>query len=144
MNQKEQDMILVVGARGRLGGLVTRRLLAEGHTVRAMSRTPGKLADLAHAGAEVVAGDLRDSASLMRACQGIDTVLNAAHAFDSQGDNTPHTVDERGGRQLIEAARSTSVNHVVMMSIHGARADHPIDLFRCKYATEQALKTSGL
>ncbi len=137
-------MILVVGARGRLGGLVTRRLLAEGHTVRAMSRTPGKLAELAHAGAEVVEGDLRDETSIARACQGIDSVLSAAHAFDSRGDNTPQTVDERGGRQLIAAARAAGVNHVVMMSIHGARADHPIDLFRCKFATEQALKTSGL
>jgi uncharacterized protein YbjT (DUF2867 family) len=144
MKQKEQDMILVVGARGRLGGLVTRRLLAQGHAVRAMSRTPGKLAELAHAGAEVVEGDLRDEASLVRACQGIEAVLSAAHAFDSQGENTPQTVDERGGRHLIEAARATGVAHVVMMSIHGARADHPIDLFRCKFATEQALKSSGL
>lgn len=144
MNQKERDMILIVGASGRLGGLVARRLLAQGHAVRAMSRTVGKLADLTQSGAEVVEGDLRDEASLARACQGIDAVLNAAHAFDSQGDNTPQTVDERGGRQLIAAAHAAGVNHVVMMSIHGARADHPIDLFRCKYATEQALKTSGL
>ena len=137
-------MILVVGARGRLGGLVARRLLAEGRAVRAMSRTPRALDALASAGAEVVAGDLRDMSSLMRACEGMDAVVSAAHAFDSKGDNTPRTVDGQGIGQLIEAARAAHVGHVVLLSIHGARADHPIDIYRYKYMAEQALKSSGL
>ncbi len=137
-------MILVVGASGRLGGLVARRLLAEGKPVRALSRTPSKLAELSKAGAEVVVGDLRDRASLLRACEGADSVLSAAHAFDSKGDNTPHTVDDLGGRQLIQAAQSAGVRHVTMVSIYGARPDHPIDLFRCKFGVEQALRASGL
>ncbi len=57
-------MILIVGASGRLGGAVARRLLAEGQPVRAMSRAPAKLEDLQALGAEVVAGDLRDPDSL--------------------------------------------------------------------------------
>lgn len=137
-------MILIVGASGRLGGIVARRLLADGQAVRAMSRTPEKLAALSSAGAEVVASDLRDPASLRRACQGVDAILSAAHAFDGKGANTPRSVDDRGARQLIETARAAGVGQFVLMSIHGARADHPMDLFHAKFQAEQALKASGL
>lgn len=137
-------MILIVGASGRLGGIVARQLLAQGKPVRAMSRAPQKLAALAQAGAEVVTGDLRDAGSLAQACRGVEMVMSAAHAFDSVGDNTPHTVDDLGGKRLIEAASAAGVRHYVMLSIHGARADHPIDVFRAKAGVEQALRASGL
>lgn len=137
-------MILIVGASGRLGGMVARRLLADGEAIRTMSRAPEKLAALSSAGAEVVAGDLRDPASLRRACQGVDALLSAAHAFDGKGANNTHTVDDQGVRHLIEAAREAGVGHFVLMSILGASADHPAELFRDKFRAEQALKASGL
>lgn len=137
-------MFLIVGASGRLGGAVARRLLAEGQSVRAMSRSPEKLAELTKLRAEVVAGDLRDPGSLARACQGVDAILYAAHAFDSKGANTSRAVDEAGNQALIAAARAAGVAHFVLTSITGARADHPVDLWRYKYEAEQRLKASGL
>ncbi|MFI5274388.1 MAG: SDR family oxidoreductase [Ktedonobacterales bacterium] len=137
-------MILIVGASGRLGGIVARRLLAAGMPVRAMSRTPAKLTALRQLGADVVEGDLRDPGSLARACAGADAVLAAAHAFDSHGANVPQTVDDAGNRQLIDAAHAAGAGHVVLTSIRGARPDHPVDLFRYKYAAEQHLRESGL
>lgn len=137
-------MILIVGARGRLGGIVARRLLADGQAVRAMSRTPDRLAELHALGVEVVNGDLRDPTSLARACQGADSVFAAAHAFDSQGDNTPRSVDDAGNHALIDAARAAGVGHFVLTSILSARADHPVDIFRAKYAAEEYLRASGL
>ena len=86
-------MYLIVGATGRLGSLVARKLLVEGKPIRAMTRTPAKVDALKKLGAEVVQGDLRDPDSLARACQGVDKVLAAAHAFEAQGDNNPLTVD---------------------------------------------------
>lgn len=137
-------MILIVGASGRLGSTIARRVLAEGKPVRAMSREPSKLAALDALGADVVAGDLRDPASLARACQGVHVVFAAAHAFDGKGNNNPATVDEDGNRNLIAAAQAAGVRHVVFTSIRGVRPDHPVDLFRHKYAAEEALRASGL
>jgi uncharacterized protein YbjT (DUF2867 family) len=137
-------MILVVGARGQMGGAIARRLLAEGAAVRAMSRDPGKLGALKEAGAEVVAGDLRDPASLARACTGADRLVTTAHASGGAGDNAPERVDGEGNRHLIDAAREAGVGHVVFISNSLARSDSPVDFYRLKAATEDYLKASGL
>ncbi|HEY6406273.1 MAG TPA: NAD(P)H-binding protein, partial [Ktedonobacteraceae bacterium] len=87
-------MILIVGASGRLGSTVAQRLLKQGKPVRAMTRTPFNLTHLKQQGAEVVSGDLRNPASLLSACHGVEHVLAAAHALVGKGDNNPQTVDE--------------------------------------------------
>jgi uncharacterized protein YbjT (DUF2867 family) len=137
-------MILIVGASGRLGSIVAELLLAQGKAVRAMSRTPLSLAHLKQQGAEVVSGDLRDPASLLRACQGTEQVLAAAHALDGKGDNNPHAVDDAGNRHLIDAAKAAGVQHFVFLSILGASPDAPLEFFRIKYRTEEYLRASGL
>ncbi|TMD64435.1 MAG: SDR family oxidoreductase [Chloroflexi bacterium] len=142
--RKEPDMILIVGASGRLGSAVAQRLLAEGKSVRGMTRAPLNLAHLKQQRAEVVSGDLRDPASLLRACQGVEQVLAAAHALDGKGDNTPQTVDDAGNRQLIDAAKAAGVKHFVFMSVLGASPNAPLEFFRIKYRTEEYLRASGL
>ncbi len=70
--------ILVTGATGFIGGAVARRLLSEGHSVRAMARTPERAADLAALGADVVMADLGDEDLLDRAVQGCSVVIHCA------------------------------------------------------------------
>ena len=137
-------MILIVGASGRLGSVVAQRLLAQGTPVRAMTRTPSNLAHLKQQGAEVVSGDLRDPASLLSACQGVDQVLAAAHALLGKGDNNPQTVDDAGNRQLIDAAKAAGVQRFIFISLQGASPDAPVEFFRIKYRTEEYLRASGL
>jgi len=137
-------MILIVGATSKLGRALIPLLLAEGVPVRAMTRTPEKADDLRNADAKVVAGDLRDPASLAKACEGAEKVLAAAHAFLGRGDNTPETVDNAGNRNLIDAAKTAGAKHFVFTSALGAGADHPVDFFRIKYQIEEYLRKSGL
>lgn len=56
----------------------------------------------------------------------------------------PATVDWQGNRNLIQAAKAQGVRHFVLVSIIDASADHPLPLWRMKYAAEQELRTSGL
>ncbi len=137
-------MILIVGASGRLGSAVVQHLLAQGESIRAMSRNPTGLAHLKHQGVEIVSGDLRDPDSLARACQGVEQVLTAAHALDGKGDNNPRTVDEMGNRSLIDAAKAAGVEHFIFVSVQGASPDSPLEFFRIKSRTEEYLRASGL
>ena len=137
-------MILVVGGTGVLGQRVVRLLLAEGHRVRVMTRKPSRATTLAQQGAEVVAGDLTDPASLSRACAGTGRVLSAAHSMLGRGQYSSKAVDDGGSRALIDAAMAQGVARFVYISALGAAPDHPVDFFRSKYATERHLERSGL
>lgn len=70
----QQQTIAVVGATGSQGGGLVRALLDDGEfAVRALTRNPSSKqgAALAEAGADVVAADLDDEASLDRAFDGV-------------------------------------------------------------------------
>lgn len=137
-------MILIVGATGVLGREVTRKLLAAGERVRAATRFAHNARDLAALGAEVVHADLIDPASLARACDGVDSVMAAAHAVMGRGRYASDAVDGAGHRALIDAAKAASVKRFVYTSARGASADHPVDFFRTKARIEAYLRASGL
>lgn len=136
--------ILIVGATGVEGSLTTKKLLAQGIAVRAMTRTPAKAAALAQLGAEVVQGDLREVESLRRACAGVDKVLAAAHSLLGRGAEASKYVDEIGHKHLIDAAKTAGVQHLVYTSIIGASPTDPVPFNRIKYAVEQYLQSSDL
>jgi NADH dehydrogenase len=136
--------ILVVGATGALGRPAVTLLRQRGVAVRALSRHPERAADLAALGAEPMAGDLTDAASLRRACRGTTRVLACAHGLLGRGRWRSEAVDDAGHRALIAAAREAGVERFVYTSALGARDDHPIDFFRTKAAIEQAVRDSGM
>jgi uncharacterized protein YbjT (DUF2867 family) len=136
--------ILVVGATGALGRPVVQQLRAQGVGVRALSRHPERAADLAKLGAEVVAGDLADPASLAPACRDVDRVMACAHGMLGRGRHRSERVDDAGHRALIAVARAAGVRRFVYTSAYGAAPDHPIDFFRTKHAIEEAVLASGL
>lgn len=136
-------MILVAGGSGRLGGLVARKLVGEGRSVRVLTRNPSAATDLVDSGVELVAGDVRDPDSLSPALVGVRTVISAVQGFVGSGGVTPASVDRDGNRNLVEAAVSASAD-VILISIVGAAPDHPMELFRMKWAAEEHLRATGL
>jgi len=58
----EAKRVLVAGATGNQGGALSRELLARGHHVRALTRSPGgeRAATLREAGAEIVPGVIQE------------------------------------------------------------------------------------
>jgi uncharacterized protein YbjT (DUF2867 family) len=137
-------MILIVGGTGALGSAATRLLLQRGHKVRVMTREPQRAASLKKLGAEVVHGDLRDKASLARACAGVDGVLAAAHSIFGRGSEASVHVDALGHKWLINVAQEAGANHFVYTSAYGAAPTHSALFFRIKYEVEQYLQHCGL
>jgi len=135
-------VILVAGGSGRLGTLIVRRLAARSLCVRVVTRDRKRTAHLEPAGVEVIEGDVRDRTSLHGAMVGVSTVVSAIHGFGDIGNVSPASVDRDGNRNLVTAAAAAKAN-VVLMSIVGASAEHPIELFRMKYAAEEHLRASG-
>lgn len=149
-------MILVVGATGLLGGLITRQLLERGEEVRVLLRehsTAEQLAQqgmatsprsLVEAGAQPVYGDLKEPASLAAACAGVQTVITTANSAVRGGDDNPQTVEMVGNRSLIDAAKAAGVGHFIFVSAQMADPGSPAPFLAGKAQTEQYLQASGL
>jgi uncharacterized protein YbjT (DUF2867 family) len=149
-------MILVVGATGVVGGMVTRRLLEQDREVRILVRRDSPSAQLVQqglatsaeslieAGARAVHGDLRYRSSLEAAVEDIQTVITTANSSMRGGEDNPKSVDLEGNRNLVEAAQEASVEHFVFVSALGADPDHPAPFMQAKAQTEAVLRESGM
>ncbi|WP_093797423.1 SDR family oxidoreductase [Streptomyces sp. Wb2n-11] len=105
---------LVTGATGYIGGRLVPELLAAGHQVRCLARTPGKLRDHPWAGrAEVVRGDVTDEESVREAMRDIDVAYYLVHALDT-GSGFERT-DRRAAGIFGEQARAAGVRRVVYL-----------------------------
>lgn len=137
-------MILVVGATGYLGGMITRQLLARDREVRILVRGASKYQPLVEAGARPVIGDLRDRASLDAACQGIETVISTAAARVTENAADTQAIELDGNRSLIDAAQQAGVKHFIFISGLGADPNSSTPFLAAKGITEDYLRKSGL
>lgn len=105
--------VLVTGATGFIGIEVSIRLAACGIRPRLMVRRPLRGIMLKHLDAEIRQGDLRSHPSLMRAMEGIDTVihLGARAAFEPYPRLYPSIV--KGSLNLMQAAAASGVRQIV-------------------------------
>ncbi|WP_151773998.1 SDR family oxidoreductase [Streptomyces abyssomicinicus] len=105
---------LVTGATGYIGGRLVPELLAAGHRVRCLARSPGKLRDHPWAGdVEVVEGDVTDADSTGRAMRGVDVAYYLVHALGTGRDF--EDTDRRAARVFGEQARAAGVRRIVYL-----------------------------
>jgi uncharacterized protein YbjT (DUF2867 family) len=135
-------MILLAGGTGHLGSQVAPLLIARGLSVRVLTRDPDKTTPRM-IGVELVRGDVRDAVSLKAAMVGVDTVVSAVTGFGPGGDG-PCAIDHEGNRNLIRAAEAAGATRYVLVSMHGAGPDHPLELLRMKHRAEEILRESRL
>lgn len=133
----------LTGGTGFVGSHLLRRLLHEGHQVRALVRTQGTLTRSYAGILEEVEGDLASS-DLSRSLQGCDVVINLVGIIYEQGRSTFEAVHHIGTRNLIAAARSNGVRRFVQMSALGARATHATAYHTTKFAAEEDVRSSGI
>lgn len=109
---------LVTGATGFIGGVLARRLRAEGHDVRALVRSHEKAAPLRALGIATVVGDLLHPGSLAEALQGREALFHCAALVDliAPRRRTILNVNVEGTRNVLSAARKAGVERVVYVS----------------------------
>ncbi|MFF0451226.1 SDR family oxidoreductase [Streptomyces sp. NPDC004609] len=116
-------LVLVTGGTGTLGRPVCDRLRALGHEVRVLSR---------HSPPYAV--DLRDGTGLGAAVEGVDTIVHCA--------SSPRGGDEKAVENLLAAARTAGVGHLVYISIVGVDRV-PLGYYRVKHRVERLIERAG-
>src|SRR4051812_41161851 len=141
---KPDNPILVTGAAGAVGAIgrnLTAMLLAKRHKVRALvRREDGRAEALRRLGAEVVAGDLTDLASMHRAIEGVRRIyfgMSVSAAYLEATINTAAVARHHGVEAFVNMSQMT----VTQMSITET-TDSP--QHKLHWLAEQALSWSGL
>ena len=130
--------ILISGATGNIGTELTKHLAVRGVPFRAMVRNPDEksaqgLRDLS--GAELVAADFNDPASVGRALTGIERAFLLTHSSAQA---------EAQQLSFVEQARQAGVRHLIKQSQWAASAESPVRFLRYHAVVEQAIEDSGL
>jgi len=116
-SQPTSRLALVTGGSGFVGKHLIRRLQSDGWRVRALGRSAEALAGVQSLGAEPVAGDLLDRASLAKAMQGVEVVFHVAAHFKLWGPMSEfRRINVDGTRKVIETAERAGVRRVVYVS----------------------------
>jgi uncharacterized protein YbjT (DUF2867 family) len=111
-------MYIITGATGNIGKILTLELLSKGKKVRAIARHEDQLKALAEKGAEIVVGDMYDSAFAKRAFEG------GSAAFCLIPPKL-HSSEFRKDQKLVadnmfEAIKSNNLKYIVLLSSIGA------------------------
>jgi len=136
-------VILIAGATGHLGTALVELLTLHGRRVRLLTRDPSRARRLLAKDHELVTGDVCKPPSLTSALVGVETVVSAVTGF-GPGGGGPRAVDLHGNENLIAAAEAAEVKHFILVSMYGARPDHPLELYRAKFFAEERLRKSRL
>jgi uncharacterized protein YbjT (DUF2867 family) len=124
----DKKVIAVIGATGAQGSGLVRAILADKSgqfAARAITRNPGsdKAKALAAAGADVVAADVDDEASLARAFSGAYGAFCVTFFWDHF--SAEKEVEEAG--KMARAAKTAGVRHVVWSTLDDTRRFMSLD-----------------
>ncbi|KAF3359472.1 putative solute carrier family 35 member [Verticillium dahliae VDG1] len=119
-----KKIIAVVGATGAQGGAVAAvflndQLLRHEWTVRAVTRDPARdrAQKLKQQGADVVAADLNDKASLVRAFAGATAAFGVTNYWETLSIDT----EIQQGKNLVDAAKESAVSHFIWSSLRNVK-----------------------
>ncbi len=133
--------ILLTGATGYIGGLLLRRLEADGRIVRCLVRDRARLTGTA-ASTEVIQGDCLDEPSLDRAFAGVHSAYYLVHSMGSGADFAER--DRRAADNFGRAAARAGVGRIIYL---GGLTDDTSVLsahLESRAETGEALRASGV
>jgi uncharacterized protein YbjT (DUF2867 family) len=131
------EPVLVLGASGKVGSQLCRRLADDGVGVRAFfdPATPTPLSAELPDAVEKIHGDFDDEPALRRACEGAAAVFALTPPSESQ---------PRWQRTMVDAAVAEEVGRIVKLSAFESGQDSPLAMGRWHHEGEVAVAGSGL
>lgn len=140
-------MIFIVGGTGTLGQTLVQMLREQGRPVRVLVR-PGSIAKaepLRKLGAELIGGDIRDSASLELGCRGATHVICATSAGDDRRPESRRMAEYQGPVNLLQAAQKAGTcKQFIFTSTLFPRNPVGYKFVWAKLMAEEAIQNSGV
>ena len=113
--------VLVAGATGFVGSHLVPALLAEGHSVRCLSRNPDRASSRLPAGAEIVRGDVHDAPSIAAELDGMDAAYYLVHSMETSEFDFEER-DRDAARQFALAAERAGIKRIFFLGGLGDEA----------------------
>lgn len=136
--------VFLTGATGFVGGHLLERLLADGHSVRALVRNPQQAELPANPRLETVQGDVISGVELDAGMRGCEAVIHLVGIIVESGENRFESVHHVGTRNVVDAAQRNRISRFVQMSALGARKDGVSEYQTSKWKAEEVVRRSGI
>ena len=137
----QQELILLTGATGYVGGRLLSQLELEKRRVRCLARRPEFLRPRVGSSTEVVQGDVLDKESLSSAMEGVDVAYYLVHSLGSKGEFVEE--DRRAAALFAETAGAAGVNRLIYLGGLGHEEDLS-DHLASRQEVGKVLRESGV
>ncbi|MRH43641.1 NAD(P)H-binding protein [Aquibacillus halophilus] len=138
--------VLVIGANGKVGKHIIKKLQESNHQPVAMVRDTEQVPYFEQLGVKTVLGDLEKDFS--NAFYGVDGVIFAAGSGPNTGADKTIIIDQEGAIKSINYAKQFDIQRFMMLS--SIKADQPEEVpemkhyLFAKHRADEYLKSSGL
>jgi nucleoside-diphosphate-sugar epimerase len=150
--------VALTGATGFVGSHLAEALLAAGHSLTCLVRSPARAARLRDAGCTLLEGGLEDEEALRRLVDGAEVLHHVAGVIAARSAAEFERVNRAGTFALARLARESGVRRMVYVSslavsgptvpgrpLEEADRDRPVTPYgRSKQAGEEAVRASGV
>jgi uncharacterized protein YbjT (DUF2867 family) len=138
--------IAIAGATGYIGGRLAPRLLAAGHALRCLVRSPEKLGGRAwtlDSRVEICKSDLEDLPSLTRDLEACDAAFYLVHSMMSAGGGYAQR-DQQLALTFARAARDAGVGRIIYLGGLGETGSNLSEHLSSRRDVEGALASTGV
>jgi uncharacterized protein YbjT (DUF2867 family) len=141
IKDSQQPLIAVLGATGRTGRHVLTELSNRGVRIRALSRNIEKAQSSVPGDYEWVYADVTKPKTLTLALQDVDIVIST---IGSTEEDNSELIDYQGSINFVDAAKESSVQHIIYMSSIGAGGAENFSTVILNLVTDKAMKWKSL
>jgi nucleoside-diphosphate-sugar epimerase len=115
----------LTGATGFIGGHLARQLVAAGHQVTALVRTPAKAQDLAALGITLCPGDITDKESMRSGMAGVDGLFHVAgwYKIGQRAGDAGQRINVDGTRNVLTLMQELDIPKGVYTSTLAVNSD---------------------
>lgn len=139
-----KGLVTVFGGSGFIGRYATRTLVKAGYRVRVAVRRPHLAGEVRLAGApgwvDIVQANVRNKASVERAVEGADAVVNLVGILFEKGRQSFEAAQRDGAINIAEACAASGIKRLVHVSAIGADPEAQANYAETKGEAEEGVR----